>query len=54
MLNYLKKIGKKYIQKNIKVSHYDKENLKIADSLNREIEGIRVKTKLVIPTWKTK
>jgi len=32
----------------------DKENLKIADSLNREIEGIRVKTKLVIPTWKTK
>lgn len=32
----------------------DKENLRIADSLNGEIEGIRVKTKLVKPTWKTK
>ena len=32
----------------------DKENLKIANSLNGEIEGIRIKTKLVIPTWKTK
>lgn len=30
----------------------DKENLRIADSLNGEIEGIRVKTKLVKPTWK--
>jgi hypothetical protein len=30
----------------------DRENLRIADSLNGEIEGIRVKTKLVKPTWK--
>jgi len=32
----------------------DKANIKIADSINHEIEGIRIKTKLVKPTWKTK
>lgn len=32
----------------------DKANIKIADSINDEIEGIRIKTKLVKPTWKTK
>lgn len=30
----------------------DVENLKIADNLNREIKGIRIKTKRVKPTWK--
>jgi hypothetical protein len=32
----------------------DMENIKIANSLGKEIEGIRIKTKLVKPTWKTK
>jgi len=32
----------------------DLENIRIADSLNKEIEGIRIKTKHVKPTWKTK
>lgn len=32
----------------------DKENIKIANSINDEIEGIHIKTKLVIPTWKNK
>ena len=32
----------------------DKENIRIADELGKEIEGIRIKTKLVKPTWKTK
>lgn len=32
----------------------DMENIKIADSLDKEIEGIRIKTKRVKPTWKTK
>jgi hypothetical protein len=32
----------------------DKENIKIADKLGEEIEGIIIKTKLVKPTWKTK
>jgi len=32
----------------------DMENIKIANALGKEIEGIRIKTKLVKPTWKTK
>jgi hypothetical protein len=32
----------------------DLENIKIANGLNQEIEGIRIKTKRVKPTWKTK
>jgi hypothetical protein len=32
----------------------DRENIRIADDLGKEIEGIRIKTKLVKPTWKTK
>jgi hypothetical protein len=32
----------------------DKENIRIANDLGNEIEGIRIKTKLVKPTWKTK
>lgn len=32
----------------------DKENIRIANDLDREIEGIRIKTKQVKPTWKTK
>jgi hypothetical protein len=32
----------------------DMENIKIANSLDKEIEGIRIKTKRVKPTWKTK
>lgn len=32
----------------------DRENIRIADKLGDEIEGIIVKTKLVKPTWKTK
>jgi hypothetical protein len=32
----------------------DKENIRIANELGKEVEGIRIKTKLVIPTWKTK
>jgi hypothetical protein len=32
----------------------DLENIKIANGLNQEIEGIRIKTKHVKPTWKTK
>lgn len=32
----------------------DMENIKIANALGNEIEGIRIKTKLVKPTWKTK
>lgn len=30
----------------------DQANLRIANSLNNEIDGIRIKTKLVKPTWK--
>jgi len=30
----------------------DRENIRIADSINKEIEGIRIKTKLVKPLWK--
>jgi hypothetical protein len=32
----------------------DQENIKIANRLGSEIEGIRIKTKLVKPTWKKK
>ena len=32
----------------------DKENIKIANELGTEVEGIHIKTKLVKPTWKTK
>lgn len=32
----------------------DRENLRLAQDLDKEIEGIRIKTKLVIPTWKNK
>jgi hypothetical protein len=32
----------------------DMENIKIANQLGKEIEGIRIKTKLVKPTWNLK
>ena len=32
----------------------DKENIRIANELDKEIEGIRIKSKQVKPTWKTK
>lgn len=32
----------------------DKENIKIANELGDQVEGIRIKTKLVKPTWKIK
>ncbi len=32
----------------------DRENLRLAQDLDKQIEGIRIKTKLVIPTWKNK
>ncbi len=32
----------------------DRENLRLAQELDKQIEGIRIKTKLVKPTWKTK